>query len=492
MNAMSTSDDAYQAFRAAYPTYGRTAILDELRRTEYHRLDDEGHIYLDYTGGGLYAESQVLAHVDSLRHHVYGNPHSNNPTALATTEWVEHARNYVLEYFHASPDDYVVVFTPNATGALKLVGESYPFAPGDQFAISTDDHNSVNGIREFAKARGATVTYVPLTWPELRPDLTALNDTLAQADPARHNLFAYPAQSNYSGVQHPLELIAQARQRGWDVLVDCAAFAPTNRLDLGRWQPDFASFSFYKMFGYPTGVGALIARRAALAKLRRPWFSGGTIRIVSVMADGFYFGDDAARYEDGTVNYLSIPAVEIGLRHIQRIGIDTIHERVTCLTGWLLDQLTTLRHSNGRPMTRIHGPTDVTMRGGTISTSWYDPTGVPIFGQLMERLAGAAGISIRTGCFCNPGSGETTFQLPQARMQEFFSREEGMQFSEFAHAMYEAEGMDISAVRLSVGLVTNFSDVYRFMQFVTSLRDRSAHELGAGEVSLPLVLRDTA
>src|SRR6266566_8110660 len=51
---------------------------------------------------------------------------------------------------------------------------------------------------------------------------------------------------------------------GWDVLVDCAAFVP---------------LSFSKIFGYPTGVECLLARKAALAKLRRPWYAGGTITL---------------------------------------------------------------------------------------------------------------------------------------------------------------------------------------------------------------------
>ena len=45
-----------------------------------------------------------------------------------------------------------------------------------------------------------------------------------------------------------------------------------------------------------------------------------------------------AGFEDGTLNYLSIPAVEIGLRHLERIGIETIQTRVQCLTGWLLQR----------------------------------------------------------------------------------------------------------------------------------------------------------
>src|SRR5205807_8418562 len=93
-----------------------------------------------------------------------------------------------------------------------------------------------------------------------------------------------PAQSNFSGVQHPLDWIEVAHRYGWDVLLDAASFTPTNRLDLSRWQPDFVVQSFYKMFGYPTGVGCLVARKAALAKLRRPWFAGGTITVSSIIA----------------------------------------------------------------------------------------------------------------------------------------------------------------------------------------------------------------
>jgi molybdenum cofactor sulfurtransferase len=44
-----------------------TAILDELRATEYARLDESGQVYLDYTGGGLYADSQIAEHLGALR-----------------------------------------------------------------------------------------------------------------------------------------------------------------------------------------------------------------------------------------------------------------------------------------------------------------------------------------------------------------------------------------------------------------------------------------
>jgi selenocysteine lyase/cysteine desulfurase len=119
-------------------------------------------VYLDSTGGALDAEYQIRAHMALLNDGIFGNPHSKNLTSMAMTQLVEQAREYVLHYFNASPEEYTVIFTPNATGALKLVGESYPFGAGDHFLLTFDNHNSVNGIREFARSRGATVTYIPV------------------------------------------------------------------------------------------------------------------------------------------------------------------------------------------------------------------------------------------------------------------------------------------------------------------------------------------
>ncbi len=366
---------AEQAFRQTYSTFDSTSSLDELRAKEYARLDELDHVYLDYTGGGLYAESQLREHFELLRQGVFGNPHSLSPTSRASTGLNERARAIVLEFFHADPGEYTVIFTSNATNALKLLGEAYPFQPGGQYLLLFDNHNSVNGIREFARARGTSYTYLPVTSPELRVDKSLLLSLLNHSGDGAPRLFAYPAQSNFTGVQHPLEWIEMAQSRGWDVLVDCAAFVPTNRLDLSRWRPDFVPLSFYKLFGYPTGVGCLLARKSTLAKLRRPWFSGGTVWGISVQGDGHVLLDGGEAFEDGTLNYLNLPAVEIGLKHLAAIGMETIHERVMCLTGWLLDTLSSLRHSNGTPLAQVYGPRSTHMRGATIALNFLTPTG---------------------------------------------------------------------------------------------------------------------
>ena len=203
----------------------------------------------------------------------------------------------------------------------------------------------------------------------------------------RRGLFAYPAQSNFSGVQHPLALGGRwPRRAGYDVLLDAAAFVPASRLDLAVVKPEFVTVSFYKMFGFPTGVGCLLARRDALARLRRPWFSGGTIWGASVQGGWHRLLEDEGAFEDGTLNFLAIPDVTTGLAWISDIGIDLIHRRVGYLTGWLLDCLAGLKHGNGAPMVRLYGPPDVQARGGTVAFNFLDPRG-----DVVDERVGGAG-----------------------------------------------------------------------------------------------------
>jgi selenocysteine lyase/cysteine desulfurase len=467
-------EEAFQAFERAYPEFRETNYIDRLRHTDYSRLDDTGQIYLDYTGGGLYGASQLTKHMSILSNSVLGNPHSTNPSSMAMTQMDEHARQYVLKFFNADPDEYTVIFTPNASGALKLVGEAYPFNSASRFLITFDNHNSVNGIREFAHKRGAQVTYMPVVEPELRVDANALFNEFNETQPDSHNLFAYPAQSNFTGVQHPLEWVEIARSKGWDVLVDCAAFAPTNRIDLSIFKPDFMSLSFYKIFGYPTGVGALIARREKLQKLIRPWYAGGTITFSSVQGEGHYLTPGESGFEDGTINYLTLPAIEIGLKHIEAIGIDAIHTRVMCLTSWLIKTMQELRHGNGRPMIQIYGPAHTKMRGGTIAFNLIDVDGEMINCDDVETEANKLYISLRAGCHCNPGAREVALGFSESDMIAAFKNKDGITFDEF---IAQIDGKTTGVVRASFGIATNFADVFHFVQFLKFFTDKCASDV---------------
>jgi selenocysteine lyase/cysteine desulfurase len=485
---------AYARFLTEHPEYSTTTRLDELRQSEYGRLDANRQVYLDYTGGGLYAASQLREHAAMLDSHVFGNPHSASPCSSATTDLVEETRRAILDYFHAPRGDYTAVFTTNATGALKLVGEAYPFAPHGRLLLTFDNHNSVNGIREFARAKGATVEYAPIGVPDLRIDRSSMSRLLEGADRQAANLLAFPAQSNFSGVKHPLDLVAEAHEKGWDVLVDAAAFVPTNRLDLTIVQPDFVTISFYKMFGYPTGVGCLIARTGALSRLRRPWFAGGTVNFATVQGRTHILAPREAGLEDGTLNYLGIPAVRIGLEHLERVGLETIQTRVAALTAWLLSRLLELRHSNGRPVVRLYGPATMAMRGGTVTMNFYDPDGHLLDYRRVEELASGQRISLRTGCFCNPGAGEAAEALTEDDMLAGLVDGNDMTLPRFLQVIQHRSGKSAGAIRVSLGLVSNFDDVEAFLDFAAGLRDETHLTIGAVafDIESCRVIRDGA
>jgi selenocysteine lyase/cysteine desulfurase len=482
-------------FLSAHPGYRGTALLDRLRATEFSYLDAGGHTYLDYAGAGLVPQAQLAAHAERMRGRCFGNPHSENPASVASTELVERARLAILTHFNASPEEYAAIFTANATGACRLVGEAYPFGPRTRLVLTQDNHNSVNGIREFARARGAVTQYVPFSSAELRIDDDAIRQALARPRPGRlgaawqvarcgvtrwagrgaaagrsRGLLAYPAQSNFSGVQHPLRWIQAAHEHGYDVLLDAAAYVPSNRLDLSVVKPDFVPVSWYKVFGYPTGVGCLIARREALGRLQRPWFAGGSVYVASVVqADWHTLATDEARFEDGTVSFLQIPDLESGLSWVNGIRMDLIHRRVMCLTGWLMGRLAALRHGNGEPMARIYGPANSRDRGGTVAFNLLDPGGRVVDERAVARDTAAAGISIRTGCFCNPGAVEGAFGLTEADWRTAL-RGRARTLDEYLGLLGMPSG---GTLRASVGMASNIGDVEQFVAFVEmTYRDR--------------------
>lgn len=444
-----------------------------LRRREFARLDRLGAAYLDWTGTALHAESQIRAHEAMLRESVLGNPHSESGPSRASTAIIDAARARVLDFFHADPCDWTVCFTANASGAIRLVAESYPFAPGSQLVLSADNHNSVNGIREHAVARGAAVRYLPLDGELrlLRPEAHLL--PARRADAARNgegrSLLAFPAQSNFSGVRHPLALARRARALGYDVLLDAAAYAPTSEMRVGEIGADFVALSFYKMFGFPTGVGALLARREALRRLRRPWFAGGTVDFVSTQRRLHKLREAPEGFEDGTPNFLSIAALDAGFALLESVGMARLHDRVDALGALLLERLLALRHASGRPMVVVHGPATTVERGATVAFNVLDADGMVVPYGIVEERARLAGVSVRGGCFCNPGASEHAFGFEPEETRRCLeaAARDGFTIARFARCMRDRA---VGAVRASLGIATDERDIARLIAVVDGMR----------------------
>ncbi len=442
------------------------SLFARLRAEEYTRLDAGSQAYLDFTGSALYPESSITAHAQLLRRSIFGNPHSENGPSRFSTAVIDEARSRLLTFLDASEEDYVVCFTANTSAAIKLVGESFPFGPQRSLLLSADNHNSMNGLRELAKARHAPVTYVPLD-RELR--LQSAEDRLRKA--GHGGLFGFPAQSNFSGVKHPLELIDEAQKLGHAVLLDAAAYLPTNSLSLRQHPADFVAMSLYKIMGYPTGVGALVARRESLATLHRPWFAGGTVEYASVQHGSHLLRERAEGFEDGTPAFLNIAAVAQGLDFIERIGMPRISARVSELTSYMMRALLSLEKKDGAPLVRIYGPWFMAQRGGTVAFNVLDAenSAVP-FARVVNR-AREAGVSLRGGCFCNPGAAERAFDFPDEATRRCLDRAnvDGFSIENLAECL--GPSVAVGAVRASVGIPTNRNDIDRAIDVIRSFTE---------------------
>jgi selenocysteine lyase/cysteine desulfurase len=428
-----------------------SAYFAGLRAREFARLDVHRHAYLDYTGSALYAASQLRAHEALLRDGLFGNPHSDSGPSRASTDVIATARRRVLRFFGVSAETHAVVFTANTSAAIKLVAESYPFSPETACVLAADNHNSVNGIREYARRAGARLRTLPLD-SVLRLD----HPGPRLAEIGGPGLFAFPAQSNFSGVQHPLALVDAAHHHGFDVLLDVAAFVPSHALDLSRVEADYAVLSFYKLFGYPTGIGALIARREALARLRRPWFAGGTVTFASVAGDIHLLRDGAEGYEDGTPNFLALAALDAGFDVLEDAGMPRLTAHVKHLTQLLLDGLRAL------PFVRIYAEPD----GGTIA---FNLDGIPYWD--VEARARERGVSLRGGCFCNPGASEAAFGIPPSRLTRCLE-DLGPTFTPARLAA--CSNTPVGAIRASLGLANNEEDIARALDVVASFAEEVA------------------
>jgi len=446
------------------PEVGPAADFDfaALRAREFARLDARGHAYLDYAATALYGVSQLRAHHALLADGVFGNPHSESAPSRDSAAVIERARRQVLGWFDVDESTHEVCFTANASAAIKLVAESYPFGPHRALMLAADNHNSINGMREYARRAGAAVRILPLD-AELRLDDPA--PRLVDHAGRGGGLVALPAQSNFSGVCHPLALVAHARSLGLDVLLDTAAFAASHPLSLRACPADFAVVSFHKLFGYPTSVGALVARRDALARLRRPWFAGGTVAFASVGADTHRLHGGHEGFEDGTADFLGVAALASGFALLGEVGLPRLSAHVARLTGQLLDGLAALRHGGGAPLVRLYGPRDMLDRGGTIAFNVCDARGQPISYTVVEARAREAGVAVRGGCFCNPGAAEAAFGLDAAGLAACLAAsEDSFSIARLAGCL----GRAVGAVRLSLGLANNDTDLARAIAVVAS------------------------
>ena len=243
---------------------------------DFPHLKEKSITYLDSAAAGLYSKSQMDQVHQDLLSNVYCNPHTsgNFGNIRDVKENVREMRHRILSHFNTTDQIYKVIFTSGATASCKLLAECFPLSTNDSTFMYLDEcHTSVIGMRELSN------NFEVINEKNVNSKLFCDSKT-------NFNLFAFPAMSNFCGKKFPCKKWIQMSKVGssshnnnqkWYVLLDAASYVSTNPLNLDDIQPDFVCISFYKIFGYPTGIGALLVKCSALSSLKKNYFGGGTV-----------------------------------------------------------------------------------------------------------------------------------------------------------------------------------------------------------------------
>ena len=452
----------------------------EIRQQEFSRVKDI--VYLDHAGATLYSKSHIDAFHRDLSDNLYGNPHSANPSSKLTSDKVEQVRQKILEFFNTTQEEYKVIFTSGATAALKILAESFSFTEksveqGESnnvdpvFCYLEDNHTSVIGMREIVAAKGVQEKCVQLSDENhsIVDKLNAISDSNNNNNNTQNNLFAYPALSNFSGFKYPLSWIDDVHKYSdrWYVLLDAASCSSTSKLNLSLYQPDFITLSFYKIFGFPTGLGALLVRNKCVHLLKKTYFGGGTVQM-SLTRDRIHVDKEELcdKFEDGTISYLDIIALQHGFDAIRKLSgtMDDISMRTFKLVQFVFNKMKNMKHYNGNPVVKLYTNSDfsnIETQGPILNFNVMHADGSMVGFSQVDKLAQLYNIHLRTGCFCNMGACQHHLGMTSDTIIGNFKS---------GHVCGDdkdlIDGRPTGSVRISFGYMSNMEDAKAFVTFI--------------------------
>ena len=341
--------------------------------------------YLDSTAT-TQKPAQVIDAVDDYYRRYNSNVHRGAHTlADEATAAYERARAKVAGFIGASSSDEVV-FTRGTTSSINMIAYGWGLnrlRPGDRILLTVMEHHAnIVPWQLIAKHTGAELAYLKLT-EDFRVDLS----TLEQVVDDRLKIISISGMSNVTGAIGPVaELVAVARQVGAIVIVDAAQSVPHLPTDVTTIGADFLAFSAHKMLG-PTGIGVLWGRREVLEDMEPA--EGGGEMIADVRLYESRWAPIPHKFEAGTPPSAQAVGFGAAVDYLEKVGMSQVRKHDLEITQYALDRLAEV------PDLRLVGPTDVAVRGGTVSFELGD-----IHPHDIATILDQEGVAIRAGHHC--------------------------------------------------------------------------------------------
>ncbi len=349
-------------------------------------INDHQIVYLDSAASSQKPDSVIEA-MNSYYRTINANVHRGAyEIAAQATEAMELSRRQIAKFIGANSANEVV-FTKNATESFNLVARSWGgqnLSEGDAVLITDMEHHAnIVPWQILGAERGFEIRWIPLT-SDGHLDLTQLDQLLDGV-----KMVSVTAMSNVLGTLNPVREIAdRAHEAGALVTVDASQFVPHLPTDVSELGADLMCFTGHKMCG-PTGIGVLWGREEILDSM--PPFLGGGEMILDVRRDGFTPNELPHKFEAGTPPIAEIIGLGAAVSFLESLGMTAIRQHEIRLTEYALNALD---DRYGDELT-IHGPKDVSQRGGVLSIQYRD-----VHPHDLSQVLDQRGICIRAGHHC--------------------------------------------------------------------------------------------
>ena len=230
--------------------------------------------------------------------------------AMTAGDGVYRCREEAAALFSCRPEQ--AVFTSNCTHSLNIALRSL-ISPGEKVLISGFEHNAVTRTLTMLGCRMQIAGRKLFDWEDT---LTEFDRCLKEKPAAA----VFTHVSNAFGYILPVEeLAALCRSRGVPFVVDAAQSAGAIPVSLEKLGADFIAMPGHKGLLGPQGTGILLCAGEV-----RPFMAGGTGSESRQQRMPEFLPD---RLEAGTLNVPGICGLAEGIRHVRRLGVETIGRR---------------------------------------------------------------------------------------------------------------------------------------------------------------------
>ncbi len=224
--------------------------------------------------------------------------------------------------------DEEIILTRNATEALNIAIQGYPFQQGDEVILNQLDYFSMIETFRMLEKRGA-IRVKEFEMPLLPNSEEEIVKLYRKQITAKTRVILLTHVSNINGLIVPVaKIAAMAKERGVDVMTDSAHALGQLTFNVSELNADFVGLNLHKWIGNPVGAGVLYVKKERIKEMKA------------------LFGDTSAAETSinklahfGTTPFAVIMTIPTSLAFQRQLGIERISARLHYLKSMWVNEL---------------------------------------------------------------------------------------------------------------------------------------------------------